>query len=540
MHDEARRRLAYEVQRRKDRGDSERSISRALKIHRQTVHRLLQELAVRREAGESSLEREVGAAPIRRSSKLDPFAERIESWLQTYEDLTAVRLLEKLRDEGFTGSYTIVREHLKQLRGRRVPQEAYQVVETPAGHQAQFDWSPYILPGCEQKVQLWGCSLSYSRARAFEAWDNTRQTTILACLRRSFETFGGVPEQCVTDSMPGVVDRWECDQPILNVRFVDFAAYYGFAVDIAPRAYGQYKGKKERTFRYVEDNLLNGRKFSGLDDFREVLAWWISTHALQQKHPRTQRPIAQMLEEERPFLRPLPAHPYDTRDVVIRLVDTCALAQYQTNFYRVPDKHIGELVYLCADHERVEIVDRSAHRLAEHPRLPDGAGIKPIEPDPHRRRYDLTLLLERIGAWGEIAQTFGQRLRQKKRYPGPELTYIVGLQLTWSAEDIVQALSHAMSYNAYEARAIERILEARFKPRTLQSQIADCARHRIREVMREHPVQQRLLADYPALRAGDAPSLSTTGAAHDPPQECTDPDCGQASGSHSSDPEADS
>jgi transposase len=165
MDDEVRRRLAYEVHRRQQRGDSQRSISRALGIHRKTVHKLLAELTARREQGESALEREIPPPPARRGSKLDAFAERIESWLAEYADLTAVRLHEKLQAEGFTGSYTIVREYLKRLRGRRTPQQAFQVVETPAGHQAQFDWSPYTLPGCGEKAQLWGCSLSWSRAR---------------------------------------------------------------------------------------------------------------------------------------------------------------------------------------------------------------------------------------------------------------------------------------------------------------------------------------------------------------------------------------
>jgi len=92
MHDEVRRRLAYEVLRRQQRGDSQRSISRALGIHRKTVRKLLTELTARHEQGESALEREVAPPPTRRSSKLDAFAERIESWLATYEDLTAVRL----------------------------------------------------------------------------------------------------------------------------------------------------------------------------------------------------------------------------------------------------------------------------------------------------------------------------------------------------------------------------------------------------------------------------------------------------------------
>jgi transposase len=188
-----RQRLAYEVQRRQQRGDSERAISRALAIHRNTVRRLLDELAARREAGESALEREV-RPPTPRGSKLDRYQAQIEAWLQEYEDLTAVRLHEKLTAQGFDGGYTIVREHLKQLRGRCTPKQAFVLVETPVGCQAQFDWSPYTLPGCAQKIQLWGCTLSWSRARAFEVFDNTRQTTILICIKRSFERFGGVPQ----------------------------------------------------------------------------------------------------------------------------------------------------------------------------------------------------------------------------------------------------------------------------------------------------------------------------------------------------------
>jgi transposase len=515
MDEEVRRRLAYEVQRRRQRGESHRSISRVLGIHRKTVRKLLEELTARREQGDSAPEREIPPPPVRRPSKLDAFAEQIESWLATYEDLTAVRLHELLTAAGFTGQYTIVREYLRGVRKAERPKRAFQLVETPAGYQAQFDWSPYVLPGCGEKVQFWGCSLSWSRARAFEAWDNSRQTTILGCLKRSLERFGGVPQQCVTDTMPGVVDRWECDLPILNVRFVDFAAYYNFTMNIAPRGLARYKGKTERPFWYVECNLLNGRKFSSVEEFKEVLAWWLNERAMQRPHPRTKRTIAAMLTEERPFLKPLPVRPYDTREVVIRLADTYGYVQHQGNFYRVADQHIGELVYVCADLERVEVFDRGIHRLAEYARLPDGSGGRQGEAGPRHPRYDLKLLTERLSAWGEAAATFGERLRQKKRCPGPELAHLLGLQVTWSAEDIVKALAHATLYDAYDVRAVERILETRFKPRSLEAQIADTTRSRIREVMREHPIQQRPLTDYAALRGGDTHTPPQTGEAAD-------------------------
>ena len=410
MDEEVRRRLAYEAQRRQQRGQSLRAISRALGIHRTTVRKLLAELTERREQGDSAPEREVPPPPVHRPSKLDAFLERIESLLVMYPDLTAVRLRETLEAEGFTGQYTIVREYLRRLRKERNPKEAFQLVETPAGYQCQFDWSPYVLPGCGEKVQLWGCSLSWSRARAFEAWDNSRQTTILGCLKRSFERFGGVPQQCVTDTMAGVVDRWECDRPILNVHFVDFAAYYRFSMNIAPRGMARYKGKQERPFRFVEENLLNGRKFESIEQFKEVLAWWIETKAMQRPHPLTKRPLEQMWAEERPFLQPLPVRPYDIREVVIRLVDTYGFVRHQGNFYRLADKHIGDLVYVCADLERIELFDGGVHRLAEYARLPDGAGGRQGAAGSRHPRYDLTLLSERLAAWGEAAETYGQLL----------------------------------------------------------------------------------------------------------------------------------
>jgi len=498
---EARRQLAYEVVKRAQRNESRRAIARALRIAPRTVKRILTEEEARRTDGELALERELPARRVPKPSKLDAYADKITAWLEKYPDLTATRLLEKLAGEGFTGRYTIVRHYLKALRGRR-KSRVVQIVETAPGHQGQFDWSPFEIESGEIE-QLWSYTLSWSRARSFAAEDNQRQTTILRRLHASFETFGGVPYESVTDTMAGVVDGWECNQPILNIRFVDFAAYYRFAVHISPRRYPQYKGKVERPFRYVDENFCNGRTFRSREEFREGLAWWRETHAMQRPHPRTGRTLAEMLDEERPHLQPLPRVPYDTRDVVQRLVDTTAHILYETNLYPVPEERIGELVYVCVGPDRLEVFDRGVHRLAELARIPDGAGLRQDSGRKKRGRYDVTLLQERFAAWSPSAEDFATKLRLRKRTPGPELDHILGLQVTWSTDDVVKALEHATAYGAFDARAVERILEARFSPRRLAEQIADITRGRIRDAMKEHPVEQRALSSYETLRTGD-------------------------------------
>ena len=161
-----RRHLEYDVVRLHTGGESQRGVSRALGIARDTVKRILELHEQRRARGETALEREVGPPRTPRASKLDVFEDKIESWLVQHEDLTAVRLHEKLLAAGFDGGYTIVRERLRQIRRERGPTvEVFEVVETPPGQQAQFDWSPYELEG-GLKVQLWSCTLSWSRGRS--------------------------------------------------------------------------------------------------------------------------------------------------------------------------------------------------------------------------------------------------------------------------------------------------------------------------------------------------------------------------------------
>src|SRR5215831_5459847 len=80
-----------------------RQIARDLHLARNTVSRVLTAVTARRDGTTT-------AAP--RRSLLDPFDTLIQELLGRYPDLTATRLLEELRQRGFTGGYTIVRQRL--------------------------------------------------------------------------------------------------------------------------------------------------------------------------------------------------------------------------------------------------------------------------------------------------------------------------------------------------------------------------------------------------------------------------------------------
>ncbi len=500
---EQRARLVYEVARRHRRGDSIRSIAKGLNIARKTVRRMLNELQQRRVQGDDVLARETPSTRAPRASKLDPFTDQMVRLLNEYPDIRATRMHEELAAEGFAGSYTIVRERLKTLRPKPALKPR-QLVMTPPGKQGQFDWTPFWLAD-GTPIYMFTCVLSYSRKRYSHFCGDMRQSTIFRELRRSFEFHGGVAHEYVTDTMAGVVDRWELGEPILNLRAVDFAAFYNFALHIAPRGDGAYKGKVERTNRHANESLMNARTFHSLEEANAALQSWLSTHCNGVKHKTTGRTPDEAFRDELPHLLPLPAHPYDDRELAHRIVDAYSYVRFDGNRYRAPKYLVGRWVYVRASDELVEIVSGAATVVVRHGRAPRNAGqlIPPPEQDHSSpRRLPIAKLMSAMGRWGPTAEQFAVRVRERKRYPGVELGRIFDLRSEWAMTDILAAIEHAAAYQAWDAESVQRILMARFRPRTLEDHIAAASREHIRQTMAEAPVKQRPLERYGRLLGG--------------------------------------
>ena len=74
----------------------------------------------------------------RKPSKLDTFKSQIDLWLEE-APYSAVRILEKLQEQGFDGKYSIVKEY---VRGKKMDLDEKATVrfETMPGQQGQMDW----------------------------------------------------------------------------------------------------------------------------------------------------------------------------------------------------------------------------------------------------------------------------------------------------------------------------------------------------------------------------------------------------------------
>ena len=216
-------------------GWSVRQISRELGISRGRVRRWLASNSVLRDTTPAS---EI-TPKKKRPSKLDTYKEFIAELLDKYSNITGQRVYEHLKQKGFDGEITIVRDYLKSIRlvGPKTP---VRMVETDPGQRAAHDWSDYNIPftstGKTEQVTFFSYILGYSRRQYIEVVDDKKQKTLFRELIAAFIYLDGVPREIKGDNQKACVDRWEMGQPVFNRKYLEFCTWYRFRpLTITPR-----------------------------------------------------------------------------------------------------------------------------------------------------------------------------------------------------------------------------------------------------------------------------------------------------------------
>lgn len=278
-------------------------------------------------------------------SKLDPYKHQIDLWLQE-APYSAVRIHEKLMEQGFEGKYTIVKQYVSSKKGE-FEEKATVRFETMPGLQGQVDWAHFenycvLQNGKVRKLYCFLMILGYSRARYIEFVTDMTTNTLIKCHINAFRYLGGYPEEILYDNMKQVVIKrlLKQDESELNKQFEDFAGFYGFKPILCRPYRGQTKGKVERTVSYVRSNFMTGITYSSLDDLNgKAIAWCNKVNA--KIHSTTNEiPFERLKKEPLSLLK----REYIIDKLNYRKVEKDCLISYANNRYSVPSEYVGKEV----------------------------------------------------------------------------------------------------------------------------------------------------------------------------------------------------
>ena len=275
-------------------------ISQLLQLHRQTVSAW-----VRRARYE---QRQPSVAPPR-GSKLDAHRATVVRWLQTHP-YSARQIYQRLREQGYTGGYTIVKVLVRRVRPRRSP--AFLTLQFAPGECAQIDWGSWgsiRVGNTRRRLSFFVLVLCHSRLLYVQFTLGQSQEQFLACHEQAFAFLGGCPAAVIVDNCKTAILAHPLGgPPIFNPRYLDYANHCGFTVQPCGPRKPNEKGRVENGVGYCKKNFLNGLELGEFAPVNPAARLWMETVANVRIHRETGRPPVELFAAERLLLRPLPAN----------------------------------------------------------------------------------------------------------------------------------------------------------------------------------------------------------------------------------------
>jgi transposase len=334
-----------------------------------------------------------GPSPRRRAALLDPYKGFVAETLDEYPRLVATRLYDMIRGRGYTGSLRTLRRYVREVRPR--PRRAYLDIETLPGEVGEVDWGhvgELAVPGGHRPLWVFVLQLSYSRAVFAELVLSLDSSSLRRSLLRAAAHFVGCPRAWLFDNAKTVVVERRGNRVRYHERLVELASQLHVELRVCDPGAPQQKGGVERSIRYLKGRFFAARHIHSVEQGNEQLHHFLDEIALERPHPRLPGcTVAEVLQQERRRLLPLPDPLPPVEDVRPVAVDAKAFVHLDTNRYSVHTDHASGTLTLVADDTVVRLLDGD-REVACHPRCWGRKQV--LEQHEHRQQ----LIAEKRGA----------------------------------------------------------------------------------------------------------------------------------------------
>jgi transposase len=440
-------------------GVSKRAACKRFGIHWDTLKRILQHPSppgyVRTLASEKSV--------------IAPWLGRVKELIEANHDLprkqryTVIRMWQVLRDEGFPGGYTTVKDAVRELR-QKAPKEVFMPLSQPPG-EAQVDFGHALarIGGRLRKVVFFVMSLVHSDAMFVTAFPRECTEAFGEAHLKAFAFFGFVARRISYDNTKvAVAQITGAHQRKLTVAFARLVGHYLFEPHFCRIRRANEKGVVEGAVRYSRQNFLV--PVPQVADWAHLNAHLLTccrsdmTRRLRGKTLSKQ----QLLEEDKVAGLAIPADRFDPRRLVSTTATSESLVRLETNDYSVPVEYGHRPVVIRASVQTVSIY-HAGREVARHARCWERE--KQVFDPVHY----LSLLDRKPGSldharpfagWdlGEDFAALRRRLEAQREDGTREYIRVLLLLRDYPLGRVAIAVRHALRWTAPTSDAIKQLL----------------------------------------------------------------------------------
>ncbi len=264
--------------------------------------------------------------------------------------------------ETFRVGESTIRRYVRELK-EKYP-EGFIPLSFEPGEVMQVDW-------CEVKVNICGhiwkapvfCAvLPYSYGIFAMIMPDMKMPCFIEANIEALTFFGGVVQRIFFDNLRTAVLSGSGKNAVKQERFRMLEAHYAFeAVFMNPDS-GNEKGAVENLCSLIRQVAFTPiPKGKNLKEIQEqVLRRCLDYNRFHKIRDR-KRPIAPMLEEERPRLMPLPLKPFSAYAEEEAVVGTDLTFRYNATKYSVPEAYIGKTITLRITSYQIEAWHKGVH-----------------------------------------------------------------------------------------------------------------------------------------------------------------------------------